>query len=753
MHGGVAGPPYLVTFASAPNLASVPPSGFAPDTINANEALTIAQSAAPDLDQWATPELGIVQFDPAVPAIRAWAANGQSSTVLKAATLFANAANGNIETVRDNVYAFAQVEGNVRAWVTQAPHPDPRPNIDPQIGDPCDPPTECPPNQELVSLAQAYVELDSAAGCPAPDCSGARAVTGADGGFTIEHSGGTPYALRSTVRIDGACFSPEQGPAFNIVSCSEVNGGYSSCVADADPPTISSCAPNPPDEADILYDDPSAFARAQVNALYHLTLSRTVFGSYLGDPRQLDVRPSECGGASPLNVAVNQVGPGGAFAIVGGVCPALSFSQAGPYLIYDGLDPQFPGDPITAQLVSTSYSTILAHEFAHYLAQRFTGLGSGFSPVQGAFGEGYGDAWALLLYDPPPDPATGVPGVAAEFCGPGTYLRSIVGDTQPTSTTVTSCAPIAAPCAHVENPASPGSAPERWGVGQCGAECIGGTGVVDGAYYCGKVVSGAWWHTLDELRTTSGLDSVASLAHARLLFVAWSALASVPSVGGPIDGVSLAAILAVDDHPEYGGDGIVENGTPNQNAICSAFALHGLQCPTVFTVTPIDSRSLRITILNLPPTTPPEDPVWVRVIGRNTASPNDNDTGCVLGYVGADGAVQAQPYLQPAAAWDGFVVRGEGIAPSASYQFDLFEPGFLFPFAHVGVRTPRLEDLNGDLIVDLDDVLCVLDGFSNWADCPTADIVPCSGNGLINLDDLLQVLEGFSAQSAQCGPC
>lgn len=57
---------------------------------------------------------------------------------------------------------------------------------------------------------------------------------------------------------------------------------------------------------------------------------------------------------------------------------------------------------------------------------------------------------------------------------------------------------------------------------------------------------------------------------------------------------------------------------------------------------------------------------------------------------------------------------------------------------------------------NLDDILCVLSGFSNFANCPNGDLAPttgplaCQGNDLINLDDILAVLGAFAGQDP-CG--
>jgi len=52
--------------------------------------------------------------------------------------------------------------------------------------------------------------------------------------------------------------------------------------------------------------------------------------------------------------------------------------------------------------------------------------------------------------------------------------------------------------------------------------------------------------------------------------------------------------------------------------------------------------------------------------------------------------------------------------------------------------------------IDLDDILCVLDGFADLDDCPNGDTAPpCSGNNLIDLDDILVVIDAFAGDD----PC
>lgn len=61
-------------------------------------------------------------------------------------------------------------------------------------------------------------------------------------------------------------------------------------------------------------------------------------------------------------------------------------------------------------------------------------------------------------------------------------------------------------------------------------------------------------------------------------------------------------------------------------------------------------------------------------------------------------------------------------------------------------------DLTGSVGVDLDDILCVLDGFADPDACPAADIAPCGGDDKIDLNDILAILEAFAGNGA-CDPC
>lgn len=60
----------------------------------------------------------------------------------------------------------------------------------------------------------------------------------------------------------------------------------------------------------------------------------------------------------------------------------------------------------------------------------------------------------------------------------------------------------------------------------------------------------------------------------------------------------------------------------------------------------------------------------------------------------------------------------------------------------------QIGDLDGDGVINIDDILCMLDAFGGNFACAGgldgADIAPCGGNGIVNLDDILAVLAAFS---------
>lgn len=65
----------------------------------------------------------------------------------------------------------------------------------------------------------------------------------------------------------------------------------------------------------------------------------------------------------------------------------------------------------------------------------------------------------------------------------------------------------------------------------------------------------------------------------------------------------------------------------------------------------------------------------------------------------------------------------------------------------------RYGNVNGDPnhLVTVDDIICAMDCFADYAECPNADIAPpCTGDGICTMDDILAVLGAFSGADP-CG--
>jgi hypothetical protein len=62
-------------------------------------------------------------------------------------------------------------------------------------------------------------------------------------------------------------------------------------------------------------------------------------------------------------------------------------------------------------------------------------------------------------------------------------------------------------------------------------------------------------------------------------------------------------------------------------------------------------------------------------------------------------------------------------------------------------------DLDGDGDVDVDDLLCMVYGYSNLSLCPSGDIDPCKPDGDIDVDDLLAIVFAYGGTYACAHPC
>jgi len=167
--------------------------------------------------------------------------------------------------------------------------------------------------------------------------------------------------------------------------------------------------------------------------------------------------------------------------------------------------------------VNTAYSTVVSHEYGHFIVNRL-----GLS--QGGFGEGYGDSVAMMIND--------TPIVGERFSG-GSPVRSpgLINQTYP-----------------------------------CSSSAI---------HTCGQILAGTWW----DIRTNLGnkYGSAMGLAVTQQLFVDWSLITGGGTGSSTLNSahpLTAIEVLTVNDD-----DGNLGNGTPDYAEICNAFGQHNIDCP------------------------------------------------------------------------------------------------------------------------------------------------------------------------------
>lgn len=171
----------------------------------------------------------------------------------------------------------------------------------------------------------------------------------------------------------------------------------------------------------------------------------------------------------------------------------------------------------TAERANTAFGSIIHHEYGHHI------IDSGGSQ-QNEYGEGMSDTIAMLFAK---DPAIGV-GYRLDCAEP---LRVASSTCQYSATECSSCG--------------------------------------SGLYECGALISGTVWDIWQEFEAaepTEADDLIRSLV-----------LSSIPlHTGSSIDASIAVDLLTLDDD-----DGLLENGTPHYEQICTGFALHGMDCPPI----------------------------------------------------------------------------------------------------------------------------------------------------------------------------
>ncbi len=297
---------------------------------------------------------------------------------------------------------------------------------------------------------------------------GNNAFSNVNGGFTIPHPGTTPVTVTSNL---------SSGRWVNV----NPNGIAELTVAGlATPGTPASF------EFNTIPGGANSQTTAQVNAFIGTTLIHNYYKDRAPGFTGIDVvLPANTGVAGTCNAFFN--GSSINFYNTGGGCN------------------------------NTAYSTVVAHEYGHFVVAQL-GL------AQGAFGEGFSDVSAIMLYD------VGI--VGQNFFTNGGHIRN------------------------------PAAANQQY---PCSSGAI---------HTCGQIVGGIWWETLVNFKGVYG--SATGLDKTRSLQVAWSQITTGGSGLNSAHPATAIEVLTVDDN-----DGNLANGTPHYPQICNAFSQHNIQCPAV----------------------------------------------------------------------------------------------------------------------------------------------------------------------------
>lgn len=167
-----------------------------------------------------------------------------------------------------------------------------------------------------------------------------------------------------------------------------------------------------------------------------------------------------------------------------------------------------------ANCVNTAYASVVAHEYGHFVVEKL-------NLAQGAFGEGFADSLAELMYD---DYRAG-----PHFFTNGNSVRDPMQDS------------IQYPCSNE-------------------------------IHICGEVLSGVWWRIKLAFENIYGAEE--GRRQALNLFANWMQWTRGGSGSDAAHPQTAVEVLQMDDDNHS-----LDDGTPHYEAICQAFSQHGIACP------------------------------------------------------------------------------------------------------------------------------------------------------------------------------
>ncbi len=317
-------------------------------------------------------------------------------------------------------------------------------------------------------------------------------TTDRNGNFTIPWSGTAPVNV--------------------VVSVTNAARGVVDSVVDGEITVTQSVTPGVPATI-TLNATPSENPTSQLNALIHTTIARNFFADRA--PTFANTLDTIGSSTSPARLGIN--------VMLNDVCNAFYNGSSTNYFA-SGLSG-------TTQCNNSAIPSVVAHEYGHHIVNRL-GL------AQGAFGEGFSDSIALLVYN---DPVMG-----RGFTATNGLVRN------------------------------PDTANRQF---PCTSTAI---------HTCGLILGGVTWDIRTGFINTYGATQGLELA--RQTHVDWAILTNGGIGLNSMHPESAIEYLTVDDD-----DGRICNGTPNYNIIRQGFVNHGVPVPTT------DAR-LNVTLVSTNPT-------------------------------------------------------------------------------------------------------------------------------------------------------